>query len=663
MSSSRLRILSVGGNAVSAFLSWRLQATNACDVTLVWKSGFENVSQYGISFRSKAYGNERFKPRAVVRSPEEASGPPGFDYVLLCVKALPDVYDLAAVIESVVTPQLTCIIVNTTSAIGIESYLETRFPTNVVLSLCSGVNINQLAASDFEHLESSEIWVGSTNQNPNIPTSVQSDMAEALALTLQSGNVDCHVSPNILQQQWERMMGPIAFHPLSVLTETPDLSVLLEIPGMRNLIDSLLEELLQIAQAQGCSFPQDLKAQTLETMSQTSTHSTMYQDYISRRPMEVEVFLGSPIKMAKLASVSTPQLQTLYPLLCHLNTINQLRPNGPTPRDRQSSNFEAGPPLSPSGPRTTQTAMPDHPPGNSRPAPAQKGLHPTKRPPSSLNSRNMINGDRGQLVSNGTYGSRRNSFDNDLEEFGHIVMYGDMLHTDDTDDLVLAAGDERFAHPDNHHRQHLSIRERELQLRQRELALKEQELALQRNMRGNRRKGSRANNPDYDDDDDDDDEYFGQQQQPGGSSYIHPDNIDMMSVTSRRNRRLPSGNSLRGNLGGGQPHRASYHGTGSLAKNRGKDRSNGPSATLIGDFPTPHSSIADDPLLNYASNRYPTLQSSRANSLTTPRFDDYATIGSSIPNHNSPSRRASATPPYTGGYPTQSSAMPKAIHK
>lgn len=46
-----LTLCIVGGNAVSAFLSWRLSATNACDVTLVWKSGFENVSQYGISFR------------------------------------------------------------------------------------------------------------------------------------------------------------------------------------------------------------------------------------------------------------------------------------------------------------------------------------------------------------------------------------------------------------------------------------------------------------------------------------------------------------------------------------------------------------------------------------------------------------------------------------
>jgi hypothetical protein len=46
-----LLTFAVGGNAVSAFLSWRLQATNACDVTLVWKSGFDSVHQYGISFK------------------------------------------------------------------------------------------------------------------------------------------------------------------------------------------------------------------------------------------------------------------------------------------------------------------------------------------------------------------------------------------------------------------------------------------------------------------------------------------------------------------------------------------------------------------------------------------------------------------------------------
>jgi len=81
-----MNVVTVGGNPVSAFLSWRLQATNACDVTLVWKTGYEHVSQYGISFkygllvvsifaqpadfslsRSPVFGNERFKPRHGMR--------------------------------------------------------------------------------------------------------------------------------------------------------------------------------------------------------------------------------------------------------------------------------------------------------------------------------------------------------------------------------------------------------------------------------------------------------------------------------------------------------------------------------------------------------------------------------------------------------------------
>ena len=145
----------------------------------------------------------------VVRTPEEAASlnRASFDYVVLCVKALPDVYDLASVIESVVAPQHTCILVNTTHTLGVESYLEQRFPTNVVLSLVSGAEIAQTGASEFEHSGPTELWVGAANKNSSIPASIQQDMAEALAMTLKSGMVDCEVSPNIRQQQFERMIG------------------------------------------------------------------------------------------------------------------------------------------------------------------------------------------------------------------------------------------------------------------------------------------------------------------------------------------------------------------------------------------------------------------------------------------------------------------------
>jgi ketopantoate reductase len=145
----------------------------------------------------------------VVRTPDEAAALKlDFDYVVLCVKALPDVYDLASIIESVVTPQHTCIIVNTTHCLGVEEYLEQRFPTNVVLSLVCGAELHQLGPAEFEHRgQSAQVWVGCANKNPNIPPSIQSDMAAALRMTLSSAAVDCVVSTNIRQQQLENMIG------------------------------------------------------------------------------------------------------------------------------------------------------------------------------------------------------------------------------------------------------------------------------------------------------------------------------------------------------------------------------------------------------------------------------------------------------------------------
>lgn len=157
-----------------------------------------------------------------MRVPEEAATvrAGAFDYVILCIKALPDVYDIAGVIESVVTPQHTCILVNTTHALGVEATLEERFPTNVVLSLVSGAEVMQLGQSEFEHRGSSEIWVGPANRNNQIPPSIQEDMAQALAMTLSTGQVDCKVSRNIRQQQYERLIGYGPSHFRSPFTPT-----------------------------------------------------------------------------------------------------------------------------------------------------------------------------------------------------------------------------------------------------------------------------------------------------------------------------------------------------------------------------------------------------------------------------------------------------------
>ncbi|EMC94420.1 hypothetical protein BAUCODRAFT_547797 [Baudoinia panamericana UAMH 10762] len=630
-STPRLRILSVGGNAVSAFLSWRLSATNACDVTLVWKSGYEQVSQYGISFRSPKFGNERFKPRHVVRTPEEAAGASraSFDYVVLCVKALPDVYDLASVIESVVSPQHTCILVNTTHTLGIESYLEQRFPTNVVLSLVSGAEITQIGASEFEHKGATELWVGAANTNPSIPASIQTDMAEALAMTLKSGQVDCEVSPNIRQQQYDRMIGPIAFHPASIVFETPSHADLLEKVGVRSLISGVIDELMALAKAQGCNFKSSFKEQVMEQMVVSSEPtSTMYQDFTSRRPMEVETYLGSPIKLAQEAGMQVPRIETMYALLHNINIVNQQRPQQPQAShaavpDGQQAQAPPAPRMSTSqGPRGNgpppMNGMPQQRPGVMRPASRgpgpMAGPPPMRRgPPSMHNYPPRVNGN-GYGPRGPQQLSRRPSFEGgDLEEFSHLMLYDDIPEGQAADgyDPMAAASASDF-----------TLRERELALRQKELALRERELNM------GRRRGPppppQAPRGGYDDDDDEEGaEYFdpmaGPQMPPG-----EVDNIDMMSVTSRRTRKAPSASQLRNNPDG-MNGPAMRGGRGGWKRPSVKNRT---SAAMMAQMPNVHEELSNNPLMGYSSDRYGIVDrsnlgvESRSNSLTAERLNE-----------------------------------------
>lgn len=559
--------------------------------------------------------------------------------MILCIKALPDVYDIAGVIESVVTPEHTCILVNTTQALGVEAAIEERFPTNVVLSLVSGAEVSQLGPSEFEHKGSTDIWVGPANKNDQIPSSIQEDMAQALAMTLSTAQVECKVSQNIRQQQYERLIGyvpvilllthcpsaddfqsPIAFHPASVIFETPNHAALIEKVGVRDLISGVIDELVRLAEAQGCKLSPDFKQKLIEDMTRPSTtDSVMWQDYVAKRPMEVETFLGAPVKLAKDAGLSVPRIETLYTILHHLNMVNRQRPGPPGPPGPGSAGPMSPTPMGPPGSRAPsqngfRPMMNGIPNGNGRGGrprmPSNMGPPPRRGPPVAMGGQPngfrppMNGGPNGHPPSRA--GSRRGSIEGaDLEEFSHLALYDDIPEgrpPGEPNDLAL--------------------RERELQLRQREVALREQEFRMRRgagpgprrpppsSVRGSAQMGF----------DDDDDDYVDPMAMPA-QPMIDPDNFDMMSVTSRKNRKNPpSARDVRNNPGlDGPPSSRGSRFRPSFGRSRTSQMSSIPS---VGE------NILDDALMGCSSNRYGTVDrgamqaGSRANSLTASKMDD-----------------------------------------
>ena len=388
------------------------------------------------------------------------------------------------------------------------------------------------------------------------------------------------------------------------------------------MVSDVIDELLQIAVSQGCDFEYDFKTKTIAKMCEPSqTNSIMYQDYTAKRPMEVETFLGSPIKLAQDTGVKVPRIETLYALLHHCNIVNQQKPtvapsispnppmgSGPPPR---MSSTGPRPPMNGNGIRGGRTPSMGPPmrrgggppPMNGYPSRQSNGYNPRGPPPNQLSRRPSFEGD-------------------DLGEFSHLVLY------DDIPEGGVAPGYGDMGNGPN--TSELAIRERELNLRQRELQLREQEY----NMRKGGRRPPPSHRGGFDDDDDDDDDFFDPMAARGPPMpAIDPDSVDMMSVTSRRTRKAPSLSQIRQNpehgvMGKGVGVRQSH----SYGPRPGANR-NRISAQMMSSMPGMHDDPLGNPLLGYSSNRYGNVDrkaigdESRTNSLTAARLNELQGAG------------------------------------
>ena len=396
------------------------------------------------------------------------------------------------------------------------------------------------------------------------------------------------------------------------------------------MVVEVINELTQLAGDHGCSFPSDFTEKTIQNMTGgLQEPSTMYQDFTAKRPMEVETYLGAPVELAKGTDVKIPRIETLYTLLRHVNTSNKDRPatvvaHSPTVVQPPPRGASMQPPRPPNGG-----------PMNGGPRPRGPPMGPPMGPPGRRGPP-PVNGFRGH--PNGYHPQphmqRRPSFDdNNLDEFSHVVLYDDMPDGDVTGGYGEAGGAGALA-----------LREREIMLRERELQMKQQEMAMRRGVR------RPSHNPHQDfDDDDDEDDYFDPMQARAPHPAVDPDNLDMMSVTSRRTKRAPSQGQMRRDMYSGQNGmRPGSYGRPNMG------RGNRASTQLMSDMPVLGEDILNNPMMGFSSNRYGNVDrkemhdESRANSLTAARLHEMGGPGGPYPGP--PSRRTSRSPgnPFNG---------------
>jgi 2-dehydropantoate 2-reductase len=311
-----VRIIIVGAGAIGGYIGARLCLAGA-DVALVARGAhLRAMLERGLSVRSPD-GDFTVKPEAT----DDLALVRTADVILLGIKA-PGLPAVAQRLRPFLGPDT--IVVSMQNGLPWWYFQQTgdRFeglsldrvdpagtiaraiePTRVVGSIvyCSA-EISEPGI--VRHTEGNRISFGE-------PDGSRSDRARRIAAALIAAGFRCPVTTRIRHEIWVKLVGNVAFNPISALTGAT-LEALARDPETSRLIRAVMKEAEAVAASLGVTLPISIE-QRLSGAERVGAHKTsMLQDYEAGRPMELDAVVGAVVELGDRLGVAVPAAQAVY---------------------------------------------------------------------------------------------------------------------------------------------------------------------------------------------------------------------------------------------------------------------------------------------------------------------------------------------------------------
>jgi 2-dehydropantoate 2-reductase len=154
-----------------------------------------------------------------------------------------------------------------------------------------------------QHLEGTRFSIGE-------PDGTISERCERFSEAMVAGGLKCPVEERLRDEIWVKLMGNVAFNPLSALTRATMVQMCEHAPT-RALVASIMEEALEIAEAVGAE-PSVSIEQRLEGAEKVGDHKpSTLQDLEAGKPLELAAIVYSVVELADLTGVEAPNLRAV----------------------------------------------------------------------------------------------------------------------------------------------------------------------------------------------------------------------------------------------------------------------------------------------------------------------------------------------------------------
>jgi 2-dehydropantoate 2-reductase len=311
-----MKFLIAGAGAIGAYLGARM-AQAGMDVTLYARGPhLRAMQEHGVRVKS-AEGDFEARPKIVATL--EKLGP--MDVVLLGVKAqgLPP---LAPQLKPVLGPDTT--VVSTQNGLPWWFFqgfggawegtrLERVDPGGVVASAIEARRVvgslvyfatEIVEPGVVRHMEGNRISLGE-------PDGTRSDRCRRIAEALNASGLRCPVTRRIRHEIWVKILGNVAFNPISALTRAT-LVQMVHDPGVCALVRNIMGEAEAVAAQLGLELPISIE-QRIAGAKQVGEHKTsMLQDLEAGRSLEIEAVVGAVLELGERMNLPMTHTRVVY---------------------------------------------------------------------------------------------------------------------------------------------------------------------------------------------------------------------------------------------------------------------------------------------------------------------------------------------------------------
>jgi 2-dehydropantoate 2-reductase len=294
MTQSSPRIGVIGSGAIGGYFGYHLVRAGF-DVHFLLRSEYEAITRNGLVIRGKQFPNP--EPLAVntYRSIDDM---PKCDWLLLGAKATSNAA-LAPLLVRAAAPGARVVCLQ--NGLGVEDALRTMLPASLHLigGLC-WVGVYRDAPGVVAHIALNELHLGYHSGPQDARVSPQRMLEEGVAMFDAAGIVAKSI-PDLVEGRWRKLVWNVPYNGVSSLLKTGT-RLLTSNPDSRALLTTLMQEVLQGAQACGYPLPRELPDQMIAMTASVDDYlPSMYFDSVLHRPMELDVMYGAPLAAARSA--------------------------------------------------------------------------------------------------------------------------------------------------------------------------------------------------------------------------------------------------------------------------------------------------------------------------------------------------------------------------